>query len=90
MSESQLSTSSVRIRQKQEQVLLELSATVNTLVSIDEVLQDIVALTTTTNSDDDDSNRTNIARKQEMLLKELNQWKDLTLQPSTSRLSFSS
>lgn len=81
MSDGELRPSSDGIKQKQEQILLELSATVNTLVSLDEVLQDITAQTS---PDDDDDNPNNIARKQEMLLKELNEWKKVILQPSNA------
>ena len=53
-------------RREENQILTELSATVNTLTSISEVLDDIVA------------SSTNVAQKQELLLEELRKWKNLT------------
>lgn len=52
-------------QQLENQILTELSATVNTLTSISEVLDDILA----------SSER--VSRKQEALMKELRRWKDL-------------
>lgn len=53
-------------RLEQNQILTELGATVNTLMSISHVLDDISA------------SSMQVARKQELLLEELGKWKDLT------------
>jgi hypothetical protein len=66
-------SSSSRVRQKQEQVLLELTATVDKIICMDQVLQDIIQLTELSSADDG----RNIARKQERLLEELRQWKSV-------------
>lgn len=65
------SDSSPSVKRKQEQVLLELSGIVNTLAGIEQVLQDIIALTEEVDSDDG----RNVAFKQKQLLKELMEWK---------------
>lgn len=59
-----------RLAQKQNELLLELSATASALSSLDQVLRDIVSLTTLENPG-------GIADKQEKLLAELRKWKEL-------------
>lgn len=53
-------------RRIENKILMELSATLNTLTSISQVLDDMAPLTSST------------AQKQALLLQELRQWKDLT------------
>lgn len=53
-------------RRTENKILMELSATFNTLTSISQVLDDMATSTST------------ISHKQELLLQELRQWKDLT------------
>ena len=64
-----------RDRQRQEnQILAELSATLNTLTSISEVLGDIVALTEPSSGDSGRPSSRSICHKQQLLLKELRLW----------------
>jgi hypothetical protein len=70
-----------RIREKEIQVLTELSAALNTLTSLKEVLDDIVTLTepvgqsSTLSQPQDKQNLASVAVKQQKLLDELHQWK---------------
>lgn len=61
---------SERITEKQDELLVELSATVNALSSINQVLGDIVSLTSLETPD-------GVAEKQQKLLAELRKWKEL-------------
>jgi hypothetical protein len=66
----EVTTKTERIVQKQDELLLELSATVNALSSIHQVLGDIVRLTSLDTPG-------GVAEKQEKLLVELRKWKEL-------------
>jgi hypothetical protein len=70
-------SASSRVRQKQEQVLLELTATVDKLTGLDQVLHDIIQLTELNTDSTTDIDSRNIARKQERLLEELREWKSV-------------
>ncbi|GAX16024.1 hypothetical protein FisN_22Hh118 [Fistulifera solaris] len=63
-------TKAERIAKKQDELLLELSATVNALSNIHQVLGDIVRLTSV-------GTPGGVAEKQQNLLAELGKWKDL-------------
>jgi len=70
-----------RIRDKETQVLAELTATVNTLSNLHAVLDDIVALTDPGESPHGQQNsqrQKNVAVKQKKLLEELQQWQSLS------------
>jgi uncharacterized protein YerC len=77
-----------RIREKEVQVLMELSATLNTLTSLYEVLDDIVTLTepvvqSTAPPPQDKHKMANVAVKQQKLLDELQQWQSISDDGST-------
>lgn len=59
-----------RLVQKQDELMLELSAAVSALSSLDQVLRDIVSLTSPGSPE-------SIADKQQKLLDELRRWKEL-------------
>jgi hypothetical protein len=73
-----------RIREKEIQVLTELSAALNTLTSLQEVLDDIVTLTEPIGQSSalsplqDKNKMTNVAGKQQKLLDELHQWQSIS------------
>ncbi|GAX11433.1 hypothetical protein FisN_22Lh118 [Fistulifera solaris] len=69
-SSDEVTTNSERIAKKQDELLLELSATVNALSSIHQVLGDIVRLTSVETPG-------GVAEKQQNLLDELRKWKEL-------------
>jgi hypothetical protein len=71
----------VRIREKEAQVLTELSATVNALSSLQEVLDDILALSApaeSSSSSQQDGKNKNVAAKQEQFIKELQEWQGIS------------
>jgi hypothetical protein len=77
-----------RIREKEVQVLTELSATLNTLTSLHEVLDDIVTLTEpvsqfTSPPQQDKHKMASVAVKQQKLLDELQQWQSISDDGST-------
>jgi hypothetical protein len=55
--------------------LLELTATVDKLIGLDQVLSDIIQPTELNPNSTTDIDSRNIARKQERLLEELREWK---------------
>jgi hypothetical protein len=77
-----------RIREKEVQVLTELSAAINTLTSLHEVLDDIVTLTdpvaqSTSPPLRDKDKVASVAVKQQKLLDELYQWQSISDNGST-------
>jgi hypothetical protein len=78
----------IRIREKEVQVLTELSATLNTLTSLHEVLDDIVTLTAPVGvgqstsppppPPQDNNKMASVAVKQQKLLDELHLWQSIS------------
>jgi protein subunit release factor B len=76
----------VRIAQKKAQLLAEMSKTVNVLVSLNQVLDDLETLTSSANNNNDGKEKS-VSRKLDDLIDELHQWKETMREASNERKS---